>query len=572
MMRKSISAFAVFTFLCLNSPLWAQTEQCSPSLAGFARDGYPDELSLGLGDCNAHWEGTLPTTNVPARLTTATDATVPPGFLDAVVTALVETDRATSLLAAGPVDPGRAVEFIVAGPRTDGSGAYGETFSRGDVCHVVLLETSWSAANWAAEIGPTVAHEFFHCIQAAMATNLFFASPDWAIEGSATWFEHQVYSSVPHSFVDRFEDNVARIPFNELEDEAWVLFVWLAQSRGVDAIIPYLQGLPDISETVEGVIDALTPAQWVEFAITYTERNIFTRDWRRVAPTRNAPVEAAVIPPETDNADVLVPRGRAQMMRHHVTLSSGVWAITGQPGTIAYWTRLDESGNPTRGWRNMADGFEVEVPCQDTHTFVVIGFSDTDDDYQYGVQFQEETCSLACGAVLGGVDQCVVGHWEVVDAAEDFRSSPFMTMMRGFATMGGGSIDQVDIHTETYTFAADGTFSSNRPMTMSGRGNDGANDFEITMDIRVNEDRGRWGTNGRRMTLCTERNIWEATITGSVGGSGPEGQEISTDETVTDEEPLAARYTCDGNTLRIRPGANIFFSDDPIELNRLSSP
>jgi len=92
------------------------------------------------------------------------------------------------------------------------------------------------------------------------------------------------------------------------------------------------------------------------------------------------------------------------------------------------------------------------------------------------------------------------------------------------------------------------------------------------MDIRVNEDRGRWGTNGRRMTLCTERNIWEATITGSVGGSGPKSQEIATDEPVTDEEPLAARYTCDGNTLRIRPGANIFFSDDPIELNRLSSP
>lgn len=571
-MRKLFSFFSlvITTLLSLTAPAQAQTEQCSVSLAGFARSGYPDQLALALGDCNTHWSGTLPTTGVPARVTASTDVSLPPGYLDAVVAALQETDRATSTLATGSVNPGRAVEFIVAGPGVISAEDYGETLSRGDVCHVVLLETSWAPADWATEIGPTVAHEFFHCIQAAMATNLYLSEASWAIEGSATWFEHQVYSGVPLRFVNTFENNVSRIPFNELENEGWVLFAFLAQSRGVDTIIPFMQGLPGISETVEGVIDALTPAQWLEFSITYVERNIITRDTRPLSPTREAAIDVAEIPLDAESADVVVPRGRAQIMRHKVRLGSGVWAISGPADTNAYWTRLDDAGNPMRGWRNMADGFDVEVRCQDEITFIVVGFSDTDDDYQYNIRFREETCSLACGEVLHGADQCVVGQWEVQNAAEDFQNSPFINMMRGFAMLGGGSVDQVDVQSETYTFSADGTFASNRPMTMSGRGNDGANDFEITMDIRVNEDRGRWGTNGRQMTLCTERNIFEATITGQVAGEGGGSEDIRTDEPVTDEEPIAARYRCEGDRLTIRPGSSIFFADDPIILNRLS--
>ncbi|MEL6681114.1 MAG: hypothetical protein AAFQ09_00535 [Pseudomonadota bacterium] len=560
-------ALAVFLSGATATP--AQTEQCSISLAGFATDRLPDQLSVALGDCSPHWEGVLSTTGVPARVTASTAASLPDAYLDAVVTALQETDQVTTTLATGPVNPGRAVEIIVAGPGTISADDFGETLSRGEVCHIILLETSWARADWAAEIGPTVAHEFFHCIQAAMATNTYLAFPTWAIEGSARWFEHHVYSGVPHAYVDLFENNVSSIPFNTLDDEAWVFFAWLAMTRGADGIIPYLQGLPGISETIEGVIDALTPEQWADFAIAYAERDIFTRDRRRVQPNEVAPVHEVRIPSDTDAQDVTIPRGRSQLMRHYVTLPAGVWRIRGQGGTVARWSQLDEGGRTLGPWRDMAAGFDTAVECQNETTFMVTGFSDSNDNYEYSISFVEETCGLACGKVPRRTDQCVVGRWEVANAGGDFENSLFINMMRGFALLGGGTVDQVEIHSETYSFATDGTFSSNRPMTMSGSRNDGINDFEISMDVRINEDRGRWGVNGRQMTLCTERNIFEATVSGAVVGEGGGTEDFRTDELVTDEDAVAARYSCEGDRLAIRPGTSFFFTDDPIVLNRL---
>ena len=570
-MRKSVllefSTFAAT--LGFNTAAQSQAEQCSPSLAGFARDGYPSEQALALGDCNPHWAGMLLTTGVSARVTAAADASLPTGYLDAVVAALQEADRATALLATEPDNPGRAVEFIIAGPSTRSAGNYGETLSRGDVCHVILFEPSWAPTDWAAEIGPPVAHEFFHCIQAAMTTNLYLANPTWALEGSATWFEHQVYSGVPLAFVDAFENDVSRITFNTFDDATWVFFAWIAQPRGVDGIIPYLQGLPDISETADGVIDALTPEQWADFAIAWAERDIFTRDRRRIQPNTYAPVHAVAIPADTDGEQVPVPRGRAQLMRHEVTLPPGVWRIRGQGGTVARWSQLDDGGRPLGPWRDMAAGFNTSVECQGETTFMVTGCSDNDEDYAYSVDFIEETCGAACGEAPRSIDQCVIGSWEVVDAANDFRDSPFMTLMQGFAMIGGGSIDQVDVLSETYSFTSEGDFVSNRPMIMSGRGNDGVNDFEVTMDVRVNEDRGRWGTNGRRMTLCIERNVWEATISGAVPGEGRGSEDIRTDQLVTDEDPIAARYSCESDRLTLFLDASFFFAGEPIEMRRM---
>ncbi|MEM9969564.1 MAG: hypothetical protein AAF762_00480, partial [Pseudomonadota bacterium] len=174
----------------------------------------------------------------------------------------------------------------------------------------------------------------------------------------------------------------------------------------------------------------------------------------------------------------------------------------------------------------------------------------------------------ACDTVPARQNACLVGTWEVVGAEDNFRNVPVIWMMQMMALANGGAIEDIRVLEETYSFDRNGTFATNRPMRIEGRWNDGSQDVNAELDVRENSDTGRWGATGRQLTMCVENNAWTATLTATTAEYGTQSEDMSSDEPVLDEPPVTARYTCDGDELRISASPHPLTGGNTIVLRR----
>ncbi|MGR3511535.1 MAG: hypothetical protein ACU0GG_02135 [Paracoccaceae bacterium] len=495
----------------------AQTGQCSLSLTAADRDRNPEVVAAALRTCRLHWEGTLAVTGTQASVKVQTGLDVPDGILGELVSALQRADRAAAELPR--IQGTDRLELFAFGPGAAPAEleatATAVTFATEANCHILFLPTSWSDPAMRPYLDFTIAHEFFHCLQAASVPELRRQNPEWVIEVTAEWFAHFAVPGMPLGWVNEFENHVSRRPIYENDWTTrtvrgyrnWVIFAWYSRYRGPEFVVNTLLNLTPDADNAEAVLSMFDQELWTEFAYWYNADLVRSPDGRPLVPTTEYETGLHVVPDGATEDTVTPPRQAAAMLRHRIELGAGYWELTVPRGTEAILLELDEAGQPTGGADRLDwTGATAEVDCGNRGAILVAQVAESDDPLEISIRHLEDTCASACDEVPRRADQCLVGSWEVLGADANFENSAFIGMARLMALFGGGSLDVVDIHSETFCFAPDGTFTSNRPMTFAGR----TPEARMRMEVLRNTDTGRWGVNGGHLTVCTNRNEFEA--------------------------------------------------------------
>ena len=558
------------------APQMAAAEVCAPDAP---RGLFPSVPAGTLqGQCRAAWEGTLPHTRTPTRIMVQDGSTVPSGFADYLRQAIFAADRRSADLGVG-IDIGDELTILVTDQgSTPDFGT--QNIDDDGACYILFFVDEIAAATEALTLQITAAHEYFHCLQAFtvpeaydLGLSLPPASHDWIIEGTAEWFGHHVVAGASHVWQRDFETGIGTLGVNNMDYPAWIFFAWMAGSEGADSLLPYINGLPRRRLSDQDVYDSLSAEQWADLARSYAAYRVRSRDGRAINPPNRA-----LIPTETVNEDRVIEaaRGLGLLTRQYVTFTSGAWELMTPEEVLAYVSPLDANGDPTGDWAPLAGGTaEVQVACDEADTLMLVTFGADASPYSYEARYLESTCALNCESLPERVDRCLLGTWEYVDYPQQFADSPFMFIMQRLVDDMGGRIEEYTVSPPVHAFYSDGTYSYDQRTRITGVGVEDGATIRGTLNVEAMQDTGRWSSDGRTMLICPLYEEMIATM--SVTMSGAEGgsfdQPMNSSGPIEDEPNVTAGYTCDGDTLIIRPRGNPFFANmTEIRARRLSGP
>ena len=548
----------------------ARAEPCSPRLSGV--DPYFAEAAIR--DCEPFWEGTLSSTGVPGKIVVETGLDLPPDLPDRVLTGLRKADGSIPVLGAD-VSLGRRVVVMITGVE-DVESVAGQIYQRNE-CYIHFFPTSWATPAALSEIEFTMAHELFHCIQSASLRDLSNVGHtateyvnQWWVEGTAEWFGHVAVHGTFHRYAGSVEISIDDTSLNHFHDHAWIFFAWLSDRKGLDAIIPYLRTLPEQIHTPEMIVASLTEEDWVDFATTYATFKIRSPDGRTINPPVRAEIELARVDGDTSFD---VPRKTGTLMRHKVDVDEGVWQIEADSSDLAFISALDASGDPAGGWRPLNNGpVDIEVPCGEREGFAIVAFNIKDADYSYSASRTGSTCDLSCSSAPSSIDSCLIGTWVMADYPEEYLASRFVRFMEGQVRAAGGQITDIHLPPPVAALFEDGSFTVDHPMSLAGNGTTDGVTFEMKMQFSANQDSGRWGSDGRNLLICPQKNTSSGAMTMVLPGMGSHTIPINSTETIEGEPEGRASYTCSDDVLELTTEANEWFDSMRLSLMRIAGP
>lgn len=345
-----------------------------------------------------------------------------------------------------------------------------------------------------AEAAPTLAHELFHCVQAATFSPGQNRSYDgagvWWTEGSAEWFASlAVPDPTSHQArADEFSETIAQRPLYRQSYSSLVFFLWLAQSDGPQRVMWFLAGMPQtLSEQAQRVAlrDALGDAQWLQFAQDLADG--------RIRRPHGPPFHAglAVRSPEwawdRDRSD------RLRQAPFTVTavvaaLDCGLWGTAVSPGRL-YASRPPQRDGGT--WAALPATIDTNAG-HDRYLHLVTNTGDAPLEHRFEVR-RQAGCE-SCGPAASTTDACVVGSWrETAGGSVAWLQQNMPAEMRVRATG----------ETPRLTFRSDGMYvgsavsASLAFQPVDGERGEGETHAQLS---------GRWSAGAGRLTLCMNQN------------------------------------------------------------------
>ena len=283
-------------------------------------------------------------------------------------------------------------------------------FNRGPECYVTAFLLGRGATTSLA--ASVIAHELFHCVQVGSLSPEQMASGaggtgvggDWWLEGSADWFE-ALALAVPGTLppaVRQFNERSPDTPLYRMAYSAVPFFLWLGQTRGADAVLPFLRHMAWRRGAVAqraAMAGALGPDQWLQFAEAYLDNRIrhphgtalpfAPRDgaeWSWTATrTQSAPLEPFVLT-------------RAQM-----SFACGRWRTSAAPGRA----HAVKDGGGGR-WGPLPA--EIDTASGGGGSYRFVGMNGTTARIALRIEGRMES---GCGDCAGShtLDRCLVGSW-----------------------------------------------------------------------------------------------------------------------------------------------------------------
>ncbi len=377
------------------------------------------------GECDEIERFTIATPSGSRRVRIIGDSAMPDGFTEPYPLVRQGIERAAAALrtiGTGQVDN---LVVLVSGLLPDSDDPDGPTSVHG-VAHAVYVDEClmivYPGNAGSRELGFATAHEFFHCVQYATASDqmdAFLAGQpsDWWVEGTAEWFANLAYRGTGNSDerVRSFDETSPDMALTSLSDSdgAVVFFFWYGENHGYPAIVslmPTMATSAGEARERSALASLLPPDGFQALAQDYLDREI-RQPGSRAIPS--APEDGASIIWVDDNqveeieADQLVLH-RAELIftcgTWTVQLSDeeGEWAVSQEPGE---WSRL-----PAR----------IEVPAGEDKRFRLGAMGPGEDGFHVTIaatRADEEgrcRCKKPTEAEAARLDQCLVGRWELV--------------------------------------------------------------------------------------------------------------------------------------------------------------
>lgn len=377
-----------------------------------------------------------------------------------------------------------------------------------------------------------VAHEFFHCVQAANQTVAQLESTggagtgrggDWWLEGSATWFAALAVPEMGplEQFLRDFDADSPTVALNDMAYGAVVFFLWYAAETSPAGVMSFLHGMAesaDASAQHAAMLSLLPQERWLDFGEAYFDRNIPHPHGIELLFEYNTGDDWTWTATRTQNVE-LAP---FTLVRGVARFRCGTWAnstssnsvYSARPGAGGEWTELPASLEATA---DSGGG-----------PFLVEAINASTSDVRLAITGRQERSCAGCAGVTTR-DSCVVGTWQLVGGG------PAEWMRRQ------GVPDNISVSNGIVQFRADGTFVT----AISRADIDQRYDPDVRVQGQVrSQATGRWSTSGGRLNLCESTQAGD----GAVG--------ISTEHAATiipnvSSPPSASReaYTCAGGSL-----------------------
>ncbi|PRH82423.1 hypothetical protein [Arenimonas caeni] len=376
-----------------------------------------------------------------------------------------------------------------------------------------------------------VAHELFHCVQRStfdpriLDALVTARGPAWWLEGSADWFASMAVPD-PAYFqrrADAFDDDSPDMPLTRMTYQNLVFFLWLADQRGSEGVMPFLASLSqEAGEAAQQVAlaAALPEADWQAFARDYLDGRIHRPAGAfRVSP-RDGPEWAW--DGSTTQRVALRP---FVLERARVRIGCGDWDLGASP---ARWhgARPDDGAD----WGPFPADLDTQAGDPDTWRFAALLAANSRTELRLAA-----TRRSGCGDCAGSVrtDACLVGHWQLSSggAAQWLRDNlpPNVRMT------------QVEQAGETLLLGADGRYQAGR-MTARGRFEaDGSDGITRGIGQLTAVASGRWSAEGGQLNLCPDTETMSGRATVTPPGGPSIGMPLGAAGTAG---PMRMRYTC----------------------------
>lgn len=390
-------------------------------------------------------------------------------------------------------EPGREVE-------SQGQIAAWTSFDGGPECRItVWLLGPGATADYG---GAVVAHELFHCVEAATLTSAQLNTGNvgtagggtWWIEGAADWFS-TVALPAPAYMQDRtdmFDSEAPTTPINGMAYEAYVFFSWLGGANGANSIMPFLRQMASttgVGAQRAAMSRALRAEDWLRFAEDYVDQNI--RDGHGASINSH---------PQAPSATYTWSAARTQRVdlapftitRRNLAFECGRWTIAPRPARY-------HGAKPAGGaWGDLPA--DLDNLAHDRGEMEFIGMNASDASVALSIQGTLAARCQVCGAEPVVLDRCMIGTWEMTTngAQEWMREN-----VPDFRVTGVTAADN------TLTLNPDGTFfTGNARIHATGESDEASGEAHL-----AGQATGRWSTASGALTLCYDSGSAGGTVT-----------------------------------------------------------
>jgi len=260
----------------------------------------------------------------------------------------------------------------------------------------------------------SVAHEMFHCVQAATIGSARLATSaggtgnggDWWIEGSAEWFTALALPDAGPlpSRAAAFDEASPSTPLNAMAYGAAIFFLWLGVADGPAAILPFLGNMATTAGAAaqwQAMTAALPAERWLNFAEAYRDGEI---RHPHGTPLGLAPREGDSHPIERSQTLRLVATPFV-LLRGTLEIVCGRWQPEARPLEVQVSQRDTEGG----AWSPLAA--ELVVPEGETQRLAFVAINPQPGRRPLLLRFERlATCHPCAGS--RETDACLVGSWQ----------------------------------------------------------------------------------------------------------------------------------------------------------------
>lgn len=342
--------------------------------------------------------------------------------------------------------------------------------------------------NTTGEIQYTTAHELFHCVQKATLSPEQNATATgggaWWAEGSAVWFSTAAIGmqerwNVPGVFEAAVR---AERPLYDLTYEMGVFFYWLHQTRGIEAIMPFLSGMaPRNGDAAQraAMRDQLSDEGWLDFAQDYEAGEI-------VAPD-GAPVPLSGIDGETWAISATSTQRRTPapfvLTMGWADFRCGRWENDATDINDAVREEL------SREWGEWPS--EVDARERGAVRYRMVALNTGDEDARQQLDSRRTASCTSCLSETV-IDRCLVGTWGLTGGGP-----------REFLRRAGVPITRDNMGQLTITLNEDGTYTT-RNVSIDYQTDPGDPIGPVDTRGEVQASHGRWSAEDGRLQACAD--------------------------------------------------------------------
>lgn len=412
----SVALLGLLALMALRTPALGQS--CTiPDYAGEA-----DDRLAGVTECEEIDQFTIDTPVGTRRVRVIADGAIPAGFTEPFPLVREGIERAASALRT--MGNGRVDDLIVvvSGLLPDPDASGGPTTVHGvanapyaDECLIIV----YPGNSGAPDLGFATAHEFFHCVQYATATDQMAAfevgqPSEWWVEGTAEWFANLAYQGATnsHGRVLGFDENSPEKPLTWLTDSdgAVVFFFWYGEKYGYSAMVPFMQSMATSGAWVEEMnelANELSPDEAQHLVQDYLDRQIRQPGGRGI-PSEPREGQTFIFAEEHQTEEMRA--DRLTLHRAKLIFTCGTWTVQ-VSGENGKWAVSEGSG----AWERLP--LTIEVPPGEEKRYRLGAIGTADDGFTLTLTASREDregrcrCEMPTPETVARLDQCLVGEW-----------------------------------------------------------------------------------------------------------------------------------------------------------------